>query len=509
MIEYSKRLPPPHLLIKTLLTVALLCFSFVSNKSIGTSLSDNLVFEKCSVSVGAQEVDAQCSDFKRLENPEDPKSRILDLSVIKFASRSVNPETDAFTIIQGGPGGSSIDLAVSFSPILESIRAKRDVIVIDQRGTGRSNKLICPEPEDNAHQFDAENIKRETQRCVTQLESVSQNEEGETLASDLRFYTTSVAVDDLEALRIAAGYTQLNIYGVSYGTRVAQHYLRKYPSSVRSMIIDGVAPIGLNLAGSEVAKRWEDSFNRLNERCSQDENCVTTHGDLRESYQTLKKRFSEKKISINLPHPRTGESTEYTFDEYSLFSAIRLMTYNTESLSLMPLLISEAIKGHYTFVAAQILLAEESLGTATGMHNSVICTEDAPFVTEEDIKQAKNTLVGELVSEAVLAGCSVWPKGVLDDDFLKPFESDVPTLILSGETDPVTPAANGEIAAKMLSNSKHIVVPAHGHGVLARGCMPKLASLFIEDAHFESIDETCVKRERAMPIFSTLSGPKS
>jgi len=218
------------------------------------------------------------------------------------------------------------------------------------------------------------------------------------------------------------------------------------------------------------------------------------HGDLKSNYKLVEKRLSEEEITINIPHPRTGVNTEYTFDQFSLFSSIRLMTYSREQLSLIPLLISEAKKGNYTFVAAQLINVEETLGEgfAGGMHYSVICTEDAPYVTEEDSKKAKNTLVGELVSDSIKASCSVWPKGIIDDDFLEPFSSDIPALIL----------------AKMLNNSKHIIVPGHGHGVLSRGCIPKLASLFIEDTNFDSVDDNCVKREKAMPIFSTVIGPK-
>ena len=221
---------------------------FVFNNSFADNHS--LSFNKCSVKVGAQEVDAECGTLKRLENPNDPKSKSLDLAVVKFASRSLKPEEDAFTLIQGGPGGSSIDLAVSYLPILESIRNKRDIIIIDQRGTGRSNKLSCPAAEDSSGQFDIELIKQETQKCLTLLsegnasKNSADNEADKTGNNDLRFYTTSIAVDDLEALRAAAGYPKLNIYGVSYGTRLAQHYLRKYPSSTRSIILDGVVPVG-------------------------------------------------------------------------------------------------------------------------------------------------------------------------------------------------------------------------------------------------------------------------
>ena len=460
-----------------------------------------LDFKRCSVllSSGAMEIDAQCATFERNENPKDAESRLIALSVIKLPSHSPEPETDAFTVIQGGPGGSSIDFAVAYSRVFEEIRKKRDIIVIDQRGTGRSNKLTCELPEELSDTFDLDLIKEATQNCFNELSK----------ENDLRYYTTSIAVDDLEALRIAAGYSQLNLYGVSYGTRVVLHYLKKYPDSARTAVIDGVVQTGLNLAGGEIARRWEDSFEALNNRCQSEPTCAETHGDLYEQYRLLQERFKAAPVTVAVPHPTTGIATEYTFGEHTLFGAMRLMAYSTEQLSLMPLLLSEAVKENYTFAAAQSLLMEANFADqfATGMHNSVVCTEDAPFVTEDSKSQAKGTIVGEMMSDMLMSGCEVWPQGQMDEGFLEPFSSDIPVLVLSGETDPITPPANGEVAAQQLGNTKHIVVPAHGHGVVARGCVPNLVGLFIETASLETVDETCTNRERPSPFFNTLTGP--
>ena len=460
-----------------------------------------LSFKRCSVllSSGAMEIDAQCATFERNENPKDAESRRIALSVIKLPSHSPEPEPDAFTVIQGGPGGSSIDFAVAYSRVFEEIRKKRDIIVIDQRGTGRSNKLTCELPEELRNTFNLDLIQKATQKCLNELSK----------ENDLRYYTTSIAVDDLEALRIAAGYSQLNLYGVSYGTRVVLHFLKKYPSSARTAVIDGVVQTGLNLAGGEIARRWEDSFEALNNRCQNEPSCANTHGDLYEQYQVLEERFKAAPVTVTVPHPTTGKATEYTFGEHTLFGAMRLMAYSTEQLALIPLLLSEAVKENYNFAAAQSLLMEANFADqfATGMHNSVVCTEDAPFVTADNKAQAKNTIVGEMMSDILMNSCSVWPKGYMDQDFLEPFSTEIPVLILSGETDPITPPENGEIAAEQLGNTKHIEVPAHGHGVVARGCVPNLVGLFVTNASFEMVDDTCTKRERPSPFFNTLTGP--
>jgi pimeloyl-ACP methyl ester carboxylesterase len=463
-------------------------------------VSTRLVFTRCLVGTGAYEIDAECADFVRHENPNDDNSKLITLAVIKLPALTPEPEQDAFTIIQGGPGGSSIDLAVAFSPAFEDIRRKRDIIVIDQRGTGRSNKLGCTPPEDNPSEFDPQLAKQLTQVCLDKL----------SIHSDVRYYTTSVAVDDLEALRKAAGYTQFNIYGTSYGTRVAQHYLRKYPTQTRSLIIDGVAHVGLNFAGGEIARRWQDRFETLNARCKNSPSCFSQHGDLQQSYDEIYSRLEQQTAAVELAHPTTGNTIEYTLNKDSLFGAIRLMAYSSSQSALIPILLSKAKAGDYTFFASQIIQMEESFPVelASGMHNAVVCTEDTPYVTSEDLAPSSGTILGSLMSEALAASCSIWPRGVMDKDFRTPFSSEVPVLVLSGATDPITPPANGDIAANMLGNARHVIVPAHGHGVIARGCVTKLASNFIHNGNFNDFDSSCVDREHSVPIFSTLTGAR-
>lgn len=455
-------------------------------------------FKRCLVGADAVEIDAQCATLKRLENPNDPSSRKIDLSVIKLAARSPKPEPDAFTLIQGGPGGSSIDMTISMRNAIENIRSKRDVLVIDQRGTGRSNKLACEMSNDLANfQFTPEETERQAKECADKLDA------------DLKYYTTSVAVDDLEALRQAAGYPQLNVYGVSYGTRVAQHYLRKYPDSVRTIIIDGVVPIGLNLAGGEIAIQSQDAFDAIAQRCSQTPACLEKFGDIQNKFTELRARLKTEPVTLNIPHPNSGKLTETTIRENNLLGAVRMMPYTTEQISVLPLMIASAHDGDYRALAAMSMLTIESMveDFATGMHNSVMCTEDAPFVTEESLKSAEGTYFGSMMSDHMRATCKAWPRGQLDEDFLEPFNTDKPVLILSGETDPITPPANGKQAHTMFANSRHIVVPSHGHGVLARGCVPKLVSNFVIDPTFKDFDASCVERERATPIFTSTTGP--
>jgi pimeloyl-ACP methyl ester carboxylesterase len=462
----------------------------------------SLKFERCLISKDAVQIDAQCATLERYENPEDRiknNGKLIKLSVVKLSSHSSKTTADAFTIIQGGPGSSSIDLLISYSAILNEIRSKRDILVVDQRGTGRSNVLTCPEMQDAEEVVDPEKIKQLSQQCLDGLDA------------NPRFYTTSIAVQDLDAVRHAAGYNQLSIYGVSYGTRVAQHYLRRFPDKSRAIILDGVTPIGLNLAGGEIARRSQASFDDMSARCKASDSCKKQFGDIPLKFKELRERLAEAPVTVSLLHPVSGELMDKELTEQDLYGVLRLMAYATESNALLPMLISKAHDKNYIPLAAQTLMvgSEFAKDLAIGMSNAVVCTEDAPFVEASDLEGLDNTYFGKDMANSIAAMCEVFPRGLMDDDFLKPFDTDVSVLILSGETDPITPPANGEQAAKMLSNSKHLIVPAHGHGVFSRGCVLQLSSQFIEEASFENLETDCIQREKPMPFFNNHAGPTS
>ena len=455
-------------------------------------------FDECQVKKNALSIDAECAVLERPENPAEPQGKKVQIHVTRFPARTPEPAADAFTVIQGGPGMSSIDLFLSMRGIFAGVQSKRDVLVFDQRGTGRSNMLTCEQDEDSdLIALQPEEIKRQAQTCLDQL------------ASNPAFYTTSVAVQDMEAIRAAAGYEQLSIYGVSYGTRVAQHYARRYPQKTRLLILDGVADVGLNLAGGEIAVRSQQAFDRMVQRCDENQACKDQFGNLADKFNALRKRLQESPAEVSFLHPVSGQPVTEMLTEQHLLGMVRLMPYSTESLALLPFILAQAFDANYVPMAAQSVLAEQQFSNdyAYAMNNSVVCTEDAPFVTAADLEGQAQTYFGSMMADSMQALCEVWPKGPMDEEFRESFTSDIPALLLSGETDPITPPENGSKAAAMFTNSKHIVVPAHGHGVIGRGCLPQLAGDFIELASVDELEEACVFRERALPFFITPAGP--
>lgn len=458
----------------------------------------NLNFQRCQIEKGAIIVDAECAVLSRPENPAAPAGKQIELFIAKFPSRAPQPEADALTIIQGGPGMSSIDLYLNMRGVFAGMRAKRDILIVDQRGTGRSNMLTCPQHDDLSYRaFDPKIVAAVTSECLAQLDA------------DPRFYTTSVAVSDLEAVRSAAGYEQLSIYGVSYGTRVAQQYLRSYPAATRAVILDGVADIELNLAGGEIARRSQQAFDRMVSRCNADSHCQSQFGDLEKKFTTVRARLNQSPVEVKLAHPISGAQIKETFTEQHLLGLVRLMPYSTESLALLPLLLAQAHAGDFRALAAQAILSEQQFTDdyAYAMNNSVVCTEDEPFLTAADFTGQEQTFFGADVSASIQTVCSLWPRGPLSADFRKPFHSTVPTLLMSGQNDPITPPANADRALQMFANGLHVSVPAHGHGVISRGCLPQLAEIFIKQASVEELDLACVEREQAVPFFITPAGP--
>ncbi|MFK7957467.1 MAG: alpha/beta fold hydrolase [Lysobacterales bacterium] len=450
---------------------------------------------------GVQSADAECGIFPIAENPERPDGKTIDLYVARIPARAPTPAEDPLVVIQGGPGGSSVELYVSMQDAFDGIRKSRDILLVDQRGTGRSNPLRCDAAEelmsdDAPIEFDPVLAAQFSRECLADL------------PGNPRFYTTSVAVKDLEAVRVALSYPVLNIYGVSYGTRVALHYMRRYPEQTRSVIIDGVAPAQWSL-GPDIARFGQNTLDDIFARCEASSTCSERFGDLEVKLSVLASRLRENPRDVTINDPLTGHSTPMTFTQQHLVMAIRMMSYQRESQALLPLLIHEAYNGNIQPMAAQAHMVGESLSSALamGMHNSVVCTEDMPFIEGFNDQELRDTYMGPVQMASLRAFCRDWPRGVMDDDFKQPLTSDLPVLVLSGEFDPVTPPRNGALAAESLSNQLTVVAPGQGHGVAMRGCMPRMLATFVDAADPEAVDAECVNRMGPLAFFEDFSGP--
>jgi pimeloyl-ACP methyl ester carboxylesterase len=478
-------------------SILLACLCFLPFAS---ALAAAPALEQCELSGshGVGRVEAVCGRLPRPENPEQPDGARLDLFIAKIPSLSPEPAPDAFTIINGGPGASSVSLFVDLAQAFSGVLRERDIVLVDQRGTGRSNALECPELEKAAEDYSIEAVQEATRACL------------ESLAGDPRFYTTSQAVQDLEAVRAALGYERLNVYGVSYGTRVSMHYLRRYPDRVRTLILDGVVPPGLAL-GVNVAENAQRRLDELFAQCDRAPECSEAFPDLQASFTQLQSNLNAEPVSLRFPNPITGleESLAFGYDHLAL--VVRLLSYAPETASLLPLIIDQAAGGNYLPAASQALRITDALsGTMSfGMHNSVTCTEDLPFIDFNQVNwdALEATYIGADQVRALRAICEIWPRGAMDPDLKDPVQADTPTLILSGELDPITPPAYGDQIKPGFGNSMHIIGAGQGHGVVSRGCLPGLVTQMVEAGHLGDLDAGCVERLSAAPFFIDLMGP--
>jgi pimeloyl-ACP methyl ester carboxylesterase len=324
-----------------------------------------------------------------------------------------------------------------------------------------------------------------------------------------QFYTTSIAVRDLETVRTALGYAEVNLYGISYGTRVAQHYARRYPEHTRAVVLDGVVPPTLVL-GPSIAIESQRALAGVFARCAAEAACNGRFPALADQFARLDARLRDGPVSVTLADPVTGERRDVAVTPAHLLTMARMLVYSSETASLLPLLVHEAAtRGDYAPLAAQAeMLGDELEATiAMGMHNSVACAEDEPrFAGAVDRAALEATLMGTTMVDALVAICGAWPRGPVDPDFAEPLDSAAPALLLSGQFDPATPESYGEEAVRGFANGRHIVVPGQGHGVLRLPCMQRLVRQFIDDGSAAALDVACVDAIKPAPFFLSFSG---
>jgi pimeloyl-ACP methyl ester carboxylesterase len=467
----------------------------------GHSFAQTLELEDCRISAGpgAPSMAARCGTMVRPLDPSGEVEGEIELRVAVVPALNLTPQPDPLVPIAGGPGQGSVQFYTAYSGAFEEVRKDRDILLIDQRGTGESSTMDCEFDDDLIEgEYSTELTIKYTRLCLDEL------------PYDARFFTTSVAVTDMEAVREALGYPTLNLYGISYGTRVAQHFARRYPGSTRTVIIDGVVPPTISL-GPEIATESQKAVDKILARCAEDVACHERFPTVAEDFARVVAQLREGPVAIEIPHPSTGrpEAVDFGIGEFS--AAVRLMAYSPMSISLLPLLIDEAGKGNFVPVGGQFMMTMIAMmdSLSLGMHNAVMCTEDAPFYdkTAIDFDAIEASYMGNFQMDALEAICSVWPSGPIDDEFKVPLQTDLPFLLLSGDADPITPPRYADLAAVDLSNAAHLIGKDQGHGQIAVGCTPQIVADFIDTADPASLDTECMERSFVMPFFLDFSGP--
>lgn len=455
-------------------------------------------FSECDIGPeGHEQVEAECLWFTVPENHADPQGRQIQLRVARLKARSSDPADAPLVFIAGGPGQSSIDSFVGVRQAFAAVRQQRDVLLVDQRGTGESNPLRCPRLEEEQTEAEPEHLREWAADCAAELDA------------DVRWYSTIDAVMDLELLRESLGYPQLALYGISYGTRVVQEYLRQHPQQVSAAVMDGVVPAS-EVLGYEIGNDAQAALDMMLDRCAADAACSEAFPGLRAQLQAVRSQLDKGPFEVEVRDAYTGEIKGTTMSWPRFAMLLRMFSYAPESVSLLPLLIADAANGEWQSVAAASARQEEEMEDMIniGMHNSVVCAEDVPFMSPDERKTVnEEAYLGTMMVESIEAICESWPVREVPADFKSLVETDRPVLLLSGEADPVTPPSNGEKVLQGLSNGLHLVANGQGHGVAWRGCMPRIVADFYQHAKPGELDTKCMEKFVADAFFINRNTP--
>jgi pimeloyl-ACP methyl ester carboxylesterase len=445
------------------------------------------------------DIEIKCAKVPVFEDREGKQGRKIDIHVAILPAKSDRKKPDPVFVFAGGPGQSAIEVGSRIMPALGRLNRERDLVFVDQRGTGKSNKLGCKvEDKDSMEGFgsDAE-VRGFMEGCLAEARK----------HADPAFYTTTLALQDLDDVRKALGYDKINLWGASYGTRAALEYVRRFPQHTRTATLDGMAPFDMALPLSFVPDSHA-SLDSLLKACAREAACAKTFPNLEADLTELVRKLDANPFRVTVNHPRTGEPTKVRVSGTLVLGGIRGAMYGANISSVVPAAIQSAKKDDFGPLAALGLAVGGSVmdELAIGMHLSVICTEDWPLVqkgTQDGVKRVG--LYGDELLKDHRNMCAVWPQGKLPADFHAPVKSDVPILLLSGGIDPATPPRHAEVLLPGLTRAKHVVAPNIGHGVSMQGCAPDLIKRFVEDGNADKVDGACLSKLPRPVFFQPLS----
>jgi pimeloyl-ACP methyl ester carboxylesterase len=455
--------------------------------------------QACRVPGIANEV--QCGVVKRPLDAAKPQGVQIEVHYVVVPAMARNKQPDPVLMLAGGPGQSAIDVAPLVMDRLSRLGNRRDLVFVDQRGTGRSAPLQCPD-EKHLSLKDALDPEAQAQRLDHCREALEKLPYG-----DLRQFTTTIAMQDMDAVREQLGVARWNLIGGSYGTRAALEYMRQFPQHVRRVVIDGVAPSDMVLPASFSADA-QSALDAELSACEKEPACSAQYPRLREEWAELLRSLPRQ---VSARHPDTGLPETFTLERQTVLRAVRAPLYMPALTAALPAAIHAAAEGRFEgLIGLSSSFGGKAGKIALGMHFSVICAEDLPRMT--DVSDQPGADFGHAEAQNYLHACKNWPRGTVPAAFYSMPRASSPVLLLSGGADPATPPRHAERVAKALGPlAQHIVVPQSGHGVMGVGCMRDVIFRFIDaktDAQALPQDASCATRIPRPPAFIPLQPAK-
>ena len=471
--------------MKTLRVLSVVCALALAGAA---SLGHAAPAQACRVEGLAHEV--QCGSVARPLDPARPDGPQIEVHYVIVPALARRKLPDPVFLLAGGPGQSAISLAPQVMGVFARLNNRRDIVFVDQRGTGRSAPLDCDEPREAAldQSADPQAQLRRLAACRERLLKLPYVRS----AADLGFFTTTLAMQDLDAVRQAIGAARINLVGASYGTRAGLEYQRQFPGLVRRSVLDGVAPPDMVLPASAAADA-QAALDALFAACGAEAACAREWPQLRQEWDAL---LASLPRPVSVPDPLTGQAQSFTLTRELLLGAVRAPLYVPTLAAALPAAIHAASQGRFEALAALAGALSRRGGPRlfTGMHFAVICAEDAPRMSAASVAATRD--FGDGLAPLYAQACATWPRASVPEAFYKIGPAATPVLLLSGGIDPATPPRHAARVAQALgAKARHVVVPNAGHGLLGSGCVPDVLYRFIDaadDAQALALDTACI-----------------
>ena len=444
----------------------------------------------------------KCGTYRVYEDRARRSGRRLALPVMVLPSRRPTPAADPVFFLYGGPGQTATEYVAE--QLNAWYRDDREVVLVDQRGTGGDNALDChlSGPDVTLQEYFEPMFQPSRFRaCRRELEKVA----------DLRLYSTPIAMDDLDEIREALGYQQINLMGGSYGARAALVYVRRHPERVRTVSLVALNPFSFRNPLFH-ARTAQEALDSLFAECDRQPGCHAAFPRLRQEFQATLTRLARKPQRVTLEHPETGAPGVATIGRTQFAEALRVMTYTADGASRVPLLVHRAYEGDVTAFARAGLASNYGLRSILrhGMLMSTTCSEDVARITERDIvRETRDTYLGDARVRQQIAACREWPASKLPADYAEPFSANVPALLISGRYDPATSQRFGEeVHRRYLPNSVHLVIGEAGHSATSP-CTDSIARVFLDQGSVAGLDTSCVSAVTVRPFLTSDPEPAS
>jgi pimeloyl-ACP methyl ester carboxylesterase len=448
--------------------------------------------QPCKVAGQKGEVDARCGVFEAWENREAKAGRRIGLKVVVLSALAAHPKPDPIFVFGGGPGEAVATEAGFFAD--NPLRRDRDIVFVDQRGTGEPDKLAC---ELGGHEDDLQSYLGE----MFPVDAVIGCRERLAKTYDLTLYTTDLAIDDFDEARAWLGYGKINVLGGSYGTRAAQVYARRHPESVRTVTLVGAVPMDETLPITHAAA-GQRSLDLLAGWCEKDAACHASFPAVRQEFQAVMDRLRREPVTVAVEHPRTHKTVQVKIAWNVVADGVRWALYSPNTSAKLPLMIHQAAAGDFRPLAQASVNSRLGAidGLTMGLFFSVTCAEDIPFIDPAQVPaRTANTFLGDYRVKQQTAACGVWPRARIAPDHREAVHTGLPFLVINGERDPVTPPDFGSRVTQAMTHAVRIVVPWGTHNS-EDACTDRIQQDFIERGTGDGLDLSCVSKIPMTPF---------